>query len=46
LKPGDLIFTGTPEGVGYARKPPRFLHPGDVLTSSIEGIGDLVTRLV
>ena len=46
LKPGDLIFTGTPEGVGYARKPPRFLHPGDVLTSTIEGIGDLVTRLV
>ena len=46
LLPGDLIFTGTPEGVGYARTPPRFLHPGDVLTSTIEGIGDLVTRLV
>lgn len=46
LMPGDLIFTGTPEGVGYARKPPRFLHPGDVLTSTIEGIGDLVTHLV
>jgi 2,4-diketo-3-deoxy-L-fuconate hydrolase len=46
LLPGDLIFTGTPEGVGYARKPPRFLHPGDVLTSTIEGIGDLVTHLV
>jgi 2-keto-4-pentenoate hydratase/2-oxohepta-3-ene-1,7-dioic acid hydratase in catechol pathway len=45
LLPGDLIFTGTPEGVGYARKPPRFLHPGDVLTSTIEGIGDLVTRM-
>jgi 2-keto-4-pentenoate hydratase/2-oxohepta-3-ene-1,7-dioic acid hydratase in catechol pathway len=45
LLPGDLIFTGTPEGVGYARKPPRFLKPGDVLTSSIEGIGDLVTHL-
>ena len=45
LMPGDLIFTGTPEGVGYARKPPRFLHPGDVLTSTIEGIGDLVTHL-
>jgi 2-keto-4-pentenoate hydratase/2-oxohepta-3-ene-1,7-dioic acid hydratase in catechol pathway len=44
LLPGDLIFTGTPEGVGYARKPPRFLHPGDVLTSTIEGIGDLVTH--
>ena len=46
LMPGDLIFTGTPEGVGYARKPPRFLHSGDVLTSTIEGIGDLVTHLV
>jgi 2-keto-4-pentenoate hydratase/2-oxohepta-3-ene-1,7-dioic acid hydratase in catechol pathway len=44
LLPGDLIFTGTPEGVGYARKPPRFLHAGDELTSTIEGIGDLVTR--
>jgi 2-keto-4-pentenoate hydratase/2-oxohepta-3-ene-1,7-dioic acid hydratase in catechol pathway len=46
LLPGDLIFTGTPEGVGYARTPPRFLHPGDVLTSTIEGIGDLVTKFV
>jgi len=46
LLPGDIIFTGTPEGVGYARKPPRFLHAGDVLTSTIEGIGDLVTYLV
>jgi 2-keto-4-pentenoate hydratase/2-oxohepta-3-ene-1,7-dioic acid hydratase in catechol pathway len=46
LLPGDVIFTGTPEGVGYARTPPRFLHPGDVLTSTIEGIGDLVTHLV
>jgi 2-keto-4-pentenoate hydratase/2-oxohepta-3-ene-1,7-dioic acid hydratase in catechol pathway len=46
LLPGDLIFTGTPEGVGYARTPPRFLHPGDILTSTIEGIGDLVTVLI
>jgi 2,4-didehydro-3-deoxy-L-rhamnonate hydrolase len=41
LWPGDLIFTGTPSGVGYARTPPRFLHAGDVLTSYIEGIGEL-----
>jgi 2,4-didehydro-3-deoxy-L-rhamnonate hydrolase len=41
LWPGDLIFTGTPSGVGYVRTPPRFLHPGDVLTSYIEGIGEL-----
>ena len=41
LWPGDLIFTGTPSGVGYARTPPRFLHAGDVLTSYVEGIGEL-----
>lgn len=41
LWPGDLIFTGTPSGVGYARTPPRFLHVGDVLTSYIEGMGEL-----
>lgn len=43
LLPGDLIFTGTPSGVGFARKPPRFLAPGDKLVSSIEGIGELTT---
>jgi 2-keto-4-pentenoate hydratase/2-oxohepta-3-ene-1,7-dioic acid hydratase in catechol pathway len=41
LEPGDLIFTGTPPGVGMARKPPRFLTPGTTLISSIEGIGQL-----
>jgi 2-keto-4-pentenoate hydratase/2-oxohepta-3-ene-1,7-dioic acid hydratase in catechol pathway len=46
LLPGDIIFTGTPEGVGYARKPPRFLHPGDTLNSAIEGIGTLVTHFI
>ncbi len=43
LLPGDLIFTGTPAGVGAGHKPPRFLRPGDVLFSSVEGIGDLRT---
>ena len=46
MYPGDLIFTGTPEGVGYARTPPIFLRPGDELVSEIEGIGRLVTRCV
>jgi len=46
LLPGDVIFTGTPAGVGAARKPPRFLQPGDVLTSHIEGIGTLRNRCV
>ena len=45
LMPGDVIFTGTPSGVGVARKPPRFLAPGDVLVSTIEGIGSITTTL-
>ena len=39
LQPGDVIFTGTPSGVGSAMQPPRFLRPGDVVTLSIEGLG-------
>jgi 2-keto-4-pentenoate hydratase/2-oxohepta-3-ene-1,7-dioic acid hydratase in catechol pathway len=46
LLPGDVIFTGTPAGIGATRKPPRFLQPGDVLTSEIEGIGKLTNRCV
>ena len=41
LLPGDLIFTGTPPGVGMGRTPPRFLQEGDRLHSWIEGIGEL-----
>jgi len=41
LLPGDLIFTGTPSGVGMGRSPQRWLAPGDVLTSHIEGIGEM-----
>jgi 2-keto-4-pentenoate hydratase/2-oxohepta-3-ene-1,7-dioic acid hydratase in catechol pathway len=41
LEPGDLIFTGTPPGVGAARKPPVWLKPGDVAEVEIEGIGVL-----
>jgi len=41
LQPGDVIATGTPEGVGFARKPPRFLQPGDTVTVEIERIGRL-----
>jgi len=39
LEPGDLIFTGTPAGVGSARDPRRYLAPGDVVTTEIEGLG-------
>jgi 2-keto-4-pentenoate hydratase/2-oxohepta-3-ene-1,7-dioic acid hydratase in catechol pathway len=46
LEPGDVIATGTPSGVGFARKPPRWLRPGDVVTVSISGIGDLVNPVV
>lgn len=41
LEPGDLIMTGTPEGVGYAMTPPRLLAPGDRIAAAIEGIGVL-----
>ena len=41
LLPGDVIFTGTPSGVGMGRTPQRFLQPGDVLTTTIRGIGSL-----
>jgi 2-keto-4-pentenoate hydratase/2-oxohepta-3-ene-1,7-dioic acid hydratase in catechol pathway len=41
LLPGDVIFTGTPPGVGMGRTPPVFLQPGDVLVSRIEGVGEL-----
>jgi 2-keto-4-pentenoate hydratase/2-oxohepta-3-ene-1,7-dioic acid hydratase in catechol pathway len=39
LEPGDLIFTGTPAGVGDGRKPPRYLAPGNVVETEIEGVG-------
>jgi 2-keto-4-pentenoate hydratase/2-oxohepta-3-ene-1,7-dioic acid hydratase in catechol pathway len=46
LLPGDVIFTGTPSGIGSSRQPPRFLQPGDVLRSEIEGLGRLRNRCV
>jgi 2,4-didehydro-3-deoxy-L-rhamnonate hydrolase len=46
LLPGDVIFTGTPAGIGATRKPPVFLKAGDVLESHVEGIGTLRNRCV
>jgi len=46
LLPGDVIFTGTPAGVGATRKPPRFLKPGDTLDTWIEGVGAIRNRIV
>lgn len=46
LFPGDVIFTGTPAGVGAGREPKRFLRPGEELVSAIEGIGELRQRFI
>jgi 2-keto-4-pentenoate hydratase/2-oxohepta-3-ene-1,7-dioic acid hydratase in catechol pathway len=46
LEPGDIIATGTPAGVGFARKPPRWLKPGDQVKIQIEGIGELFNPVV
>src|SRR5215467_11282218 len=46
LAPGDVIATGTPEGVGHRRNPQIFMKPGDILEVEISGIGTLRTRIV
>src|SRR5436190_15023366 len=46
LEPGDLIATGTPPGVGFARTPPVFLRDGDVVSVEISGIGTLTNPVV
>ena len=46
LEPGDIISTGTPGGVGMARKPPRWLKPGDEVVVRVEGMGELVNPVV
>jgi len=46
LEPGDVIATGTPAGVGFVRKPPRFLQAGDEVVIRIQGLGELRNRCV
>jgi 2-keto-4-pentenoate hydratase/2-oxohepta-3-ene-1,7-dioic acid hydratase in catechol pathway len=46
LAPGDVIATGTPGGVGFARQPPVWLHPGDVIEVTIENIGTIRNHVV
>jgi 2-keto-4-pentenoate hydratase/2-oxohepta-3-ene-1,7-dioic acid hydratase in catechol pathway len=46
LEPGDIIATGTPAGVGFARTPPRYLKPGDEVRVRIEGLGELFNPVV
>ena len=46
LEPGDIIATGTPEGVGMGRTPPEWLHDGDVVETEVDGIGVMRNRVV
>ena len=46
LRPGDVIATGTPGGVGFARTPPVWLKPGDVIEVEVEGVGTITNRVV
>ena len=45
LEPGDLLATGTPEGVGVGMTPPTFLKPGDVVRCEVEGVGVIENRV-
>jgi len=45
LEPGDLIATGTPEGVGVAMTPPTFLVAGDIVRCEVEGLGSINNRV-
>ena len=46
LRPGDVIATGTPGGVGFARQPPIWLQPGDTLEITVEGVGRIANRVI
>jgi 2-keto-4-pentenoate hydratase/2-oxohepta-3-ene-1,7-dioic acid hydratase in catechol pathway len=46
LRPGDVIATGTPGGVGFARQPPVWLQPGDTIEITVEGVGRIANRVV
>jgi acylpyruvate hydrolase len=46
LRPGDVIATGTPGGVGFARQPPVWLMPGDVIEVTVDGLGSIRNRVV
>jgi 2-keto-4-pentenoate hydratase/2-oxohepta-3-ene-1,7-dioic acid hydratase in catechol pathway len=46
FEPGDVLVTGTPSGVGFARKPPLFMKAGDICEVEIEGIGLLSNPVI
>jgi 2-keto-4-pentenoate hydratase/2-oxohepta-3-ene-1,7-dioic acid hydratase in catechol pathway len=45
LEPGDVVVTGTPSGVGYARKPPIWMKHGDTVEIEVEGLGKLINTV-
>jgi 2-keto-4-pentenoate hydratase/2-oxohepta-3-ene-1,7-dioic acid hydratase in catechol pathway len=46
LLPGTIILTGTPEGIGFSRRPPLYLQEGDVISVEIEKIGRLTNKVI
>jgi 2-keto-4-pentenoate hydratase/2-oxohepta-3-ene-1,7-dioic acid hydratase in catechol pathway len=46
LEPGDIVFTGTPAGVGVSRKPPEFMKAGDTVRIEIDGLGVLENPVI
>lgn len=46
LLPGDVIYTGTPNGVGNSQQPPRFLHVGDTIVSTLQGVGEITNHCI
>ena len=46
LDPGDIILTGTPEGVGAGRDPQEWMWPGDVITAHVDGIGSITNPII
>ncbi len=46
ILPGDIIATGTPSGVGFARQPPEFLQPGDIVECEIQGVGSIRNKVI
>jgi 2-keto-4-pentenoate hydratase/2-oxohepta-3-ene-1,7-dioic acid hydratase in catechol pathway len=46
LYPGDVVYTGSPFGVGHGMKPPKYLKPGDVIETTLEGVGTMINRCV
>ena len=46
IKPGNVVATGTPSGVGYTRKPPVYLKPGDIMKVMVENVGVLQNKVV